>query len=127
MLKSLAEESWLTENVEVRTVDGWVSIYNLTMEEDLLVYDHLNEKYRRSPIRQFSTGEYDGVVHEYVSKLDADTRVFAKNLLPLIDMVIKSQLKYEGKIYSIEPNFGMMIIRGFTSYHGNNQDYIIII
>lgn len=127
MLTAFQNETWVTENVEVRTINGWVNIYDMTMEEDLLVYDFINEKFTCSTIQKFSTCEYDGVVHRYRNDEDINTQVFAKNLRTIHPMTKREDVSYEGKLFSIEPNHGMLIIRGFTSYHGNNQDYIIII
>jgi hypothetical protein len=117
-------ETWLTDNTEVRTPDGWKNIYDLRMGDSILAIN--KGKVVQDTIMHISQCNFNGLITQareagvitHYKYLHRDnTRL--KPIMP----ASTEKLEYTGRLLHIRGKFNSLIIRTFFSYHSNNGDF----
>lgn len=130
MLKNIFErECWLTENTQVRTIDGWINIYELKLGDILLTIK--DNKLIKEPLMHLAKIRYSGTIGVY--KSNDKVEIHAKRLftpmytfLNYQDFQLKDKRNYTGNLYHLETKSNKLIIRTFKYFHSNDRDYTTI-
>lgn len=136
MLNTLQQFTWLTENTEVRTPEGWELVGNLILGDFVLGIN--DNKVIKGKIVSKSAFDFKGVIKQYSSP-DIDKipiSLVAKSIhhssmtWPKIQSLRQvDALEYDGRLFSFMTEHNQLLVRNFHSvagyYHGSLNDYIV--
>lgn len=127
----LKNRTWLTENTEILTPDGWMPITKIKYIKEVIV---LNEKLQADIIEEYNTINYEGIVVEYRAP---DVYVTGKNILfpdsgiwridNSIEIPKYTKLLYTGKLYNIVTPSNNIITRTIQNDGLPCDNYILSI
>lgn len=128
----LKTHTWLTDNTEILTVNGWVDISLMSRIENVIVMDLETNLFSGESILEYNKMNYSGKIIEGKDKdiyYTAQQIYFPKNRIYKVGYDVNKPnedlLKYEGKLYNIVTPTNTFIFRNYTHNYNNFDDYNI--